>query len=124
MEHGSDITLLEKFRGKVCARTVACNSIKIAFGHKSEYIWIEPPWIFAEPGRLITTSDEYPQEDSDFVSWSEMVDIPEGSSFVEYSYNIRVLVLHFSNAKMLIIPESKLEEGTEEWDHWYAASRT
>ena len=124
MEHESDFKLLKTFQGSACSTLVACNSIKVEFGLNTDYVWIEPPWIFAEPGRLITTSNDYPNEDSEFKKWAKMVDIPEGSIFLEYSYNHGVLVLHFSNEKILIVPEGKLENSTEEWDHWYAASRT
>lgn len=123
MNHRHDIKRIETFVGKTCERTLACNSLKIRFGEKRPYIWIDPPWALRKGDRQITSSDEYPQSDDEFANWSDTlapINTAVLSGFERRGND--ALLLQFNNGYSLDVPS--LQEPIDDEDlyhHWYAS---
>ena len=122
MSHDEDTALLKRLQGSSCTGIVACNSLKIIFGDKSNFIWIDPPWVLAEPGQLISSSDEYLSEEPEFSSWCKKLDLANESVFLDYRYSLGVLLLQFSNNKIIMVPDCIDTDDPEEYENWYVTT--
>lgn len=119
MSHEEDIKIIESFLGKECERSLACNSLKIRFGEKHPYIWIEPPWAFHSNEGTITTSYDYPENDDDFYEWSKKFNPINKVIFSSFSYEAEGdFKINFDNGYSIIVPH-EIED--DEYPHWYAS---
>ncbi len=115
------------FRNKKFDLSVAINSLKIFFNNnpKSEYIWIDPPWVLAKGDEVITTYMEHPDSSSPrynilFKKWLENFRGLRDSEFIDYKYENPVLYLNFSNGYRLIIDSGDCNVKPGWWYfHWY-----
>lgn len=120
--------VVEGLVGSVCERTLATNSIKLRFKTEDDprgeaYIWIDPPWAFLEGDRLITTSDDY--DDEDFAEWSQLFRPLDRTVFQEWRQAEDAgTVFMFSNGFRILVPEIDQPPFEDAWYvHWYAARR-
>ena len=123
MDHDEDIKIINAFVGRDCERTLACNSIKLRFSEKGQYIWIDPPWILNNLSGAVMRSDEYPGDTSEFEEWSEALSPLDHVRLKSFDYQRGCLVLSFNNEHTLIIPPSLAEVAQEDfYHHWYASA--
>ena len=124
--------ILEKFVGKTCYRSLACNSFKLRFESNNnqkyqDYIWIDPPWSFEHRNNIITEAYLCPHyKDLDYKSrfkeWCDLFIPLNESELIEYKFNSdESLILYFPNDYRLYIPSCEQEEHEEEswYFHWY-----
>jgi len=131
MSHSNDIEIIENLVGSFCKRTLAGNSIKIRFGCEidekgTSYIWIDPPWEFQTRDKLLTESYDCPSyEDAEynekFSEWSNIFNPLNKIVFKGFIYTTeKELELEFDGGYYIYVPYSKVKEGDEWYEHWYA----
>ncbi|MBB3063720.1 hypothetical protein [Microbulbifer rhizosphaerae] len=122
MNHEENLKIIEGFIGKECERTLACNSLKIRFGEKSPYIWIDPPWDLYSGEELVASSLSYPEADEDFQSYSNTLSPLDKTKLVSFEYTVKNgLVLHFKNGFRLHAPTTiDTVDEDDFYHHWYA----
>ncbi len=123
MNFQKDLKIIDSFIGRKCERTLACNSLKIRFGEKTPYIWIEPPWSFEKNQTKVTASIEYPEDENEFTKWSAALDPLNETIFESFKYSVEDgLLLNFINGYSLHAPTT-LEAIDEDdfYNHWYAS---
>lgn len=122
-DHLDDIELIESFIGKVCERTLACNSLKLRFGVKRPYIWIDPPWILKLHSTVVVDSNQYYELVDQFEFWSEKLTPLNQITFSSYQYERGTLNLNFVNGYSLVVPASIAEVTDNDfYHHWYASA--
>lgn len=122
MDHLEDTRIITGLIGKICERTLACSSIKLRFGGKRSYIWIDPPWILAIGSEIVTVSEDYPNKDSEHKKWSSALNLLNRVVFTSFQFKRGTLTLEFSNGCRLCVPPSLGEIDTEDfYHHWYAS---
>ena len=123
MGHEEDIKIINAFVGRDCERTLACNSIKLRFAEKGQYIWIDPPWFLDNSSGTVMRSDEYPGDAGEFEEWSEGMNPLNYVRLTSFEYRRGSLVLSFNTEHKLIVPPSLAEVTQEDfYHHWYASS--
>ncbi|MDX8404397.1 MAG: hypothetical protein R8K54_08330 [Mariprofundaceae bacterium] len=123
-DHKNDIQLIESFVGKECERTLACNSLKLWFGHKKTYIWVDPPWTLYQGNIELTSSDDCPEETDAFKKWSKTLNPLNKIRFTAFEHtDDGNLNLTFNHGLKLFVPFSADEPDEEDfYSHWYASS--
>jgi hypothetical protein len=123
MDREEDLNIVEGFIGKVCERTLACNSLKIRFGEKSPYIWLDPPWELWDKEELIASSLGYPESDEEFQSYSSTLNPLNKTKLVNFEHTVKNgLVLHFENGLRLHAPTTlEIIDEDDFYHHWYAS---
>lgn len=122
MDHDEDIIIINGFVGRLCERTLACNSIKLRFAGKKEYIWIDPPWTLHSPSGCVADSSEYPGATPEFEIWCVCLNPLDRVRLTSVEYSKGRLVLGFSNDYQLIVPPSLGEVAEDDfYHHWYAS---
>ena len=122
MNYEKDLEIIEGFVGKECERTLACNTLKIRFGEKNPYIWIDPPWQLFRNEVKITASIDYPEEEEGFRVWSETLNPLNRTVLTKYDYSVKDgLSLYFSNVYRLNAPTTlDVIDAEDFYSHWYA----
>lgn len=125
MNHEKDLKIIESFIGKECERTLVCNSLKIRFGEKSPYIWLDPPWELWGAKGLISSSFEYTGSEEDFQNYSETLNPLNKTKLVDFEHTDRSgLVLTFQNGLRLHAPNSlEAVDKDDFYHHWYASGK-
>ena len=123
MNYDQELKIIDEFVGRECERTLACSTLKIRFGKKNPYIWIDPPWVLKKNQIKITASIDYSTDEVGFFKWSETLAPLNSTIFEGYKYNLRDgLVLNFSHGITLHVPTT-LDTIDEDdfYNHWYAS---
>ncbi|HEY6529980.1 MAG TPA: hypothetical protein VIZ65_14925 [Cellvibrionaceae bacterium] len=122
MNSEENLKIIEEFIGKECERTLACNSLKIRFGEKSPYIWIDPPWDLYCGEELLASSSRYPEANDEFQRYSDTLSPLDKNKLVNFEYTSEHgLVLHFLHGFRLYVPTtSEAVDGDDFYHHWYA----
>ncbi|WP_144401624.1 hypothetical protein [Isoalcanivorax pacificus] len=122
MDHDKDVKIINGFVGRLCERTLACNSIKLRFAGKKEYIWIDPPWTLHGLSGCVADSSEYPGVTPEFEVWCACLNPLDRVRLTSVEYSKGCLVLGFSNDYQLIVPPSLGEVAEDDfYHHWYAS---
>ncbi len=121
--------IVDTLIGKVCERSLACNSIKLRFNTQEDprgeqYIWIDPPWDFFCRDQLITSSEEYLYE-NDLDSWFNLFEPLDKSTLVKWYYRPgKDLVLFIFEDNYVIRLFQMNEDDSDSWyKHWYARDK-
>jgi hypothetical protein len=123
MNYEEDLKIIESFIGRKSARTLACNTLKIRFGDKTPYIWIDPPWRFEKDDSKITASIDYPEDQESFRAWSKVLNPLDEATFENYEYSIKEgLSLYFSKGYSVHAPTTlDVIDEDDFYNHWYAS---
>lgn len=118
------LKMIKAFIGKECERTLACNSLKIRFGEKSPYIWIDPPWNFYCGDELITSSSSYPAAQEEFHLYSDKLSPLDKTKLINFSYTSENgLDLHFQYGFRVHAPTTSTAVDEDDfYHHWYAST--
>lgn len=123
MDHDEDIKIINAFVGRDCERTLACNSIKLRFAEKGQYIWIDSPWTLNNSSGTVMRSDDYPGDTGEFEEWSKGLRPLDHARLTSFEYRRGCLTLSFNNEHTLMVPPSLAEVTQEDfYHHWYASS--
>jgi hypothetical protein len=123
-DHHDDIQLIKSFVAKTCERTLACNSLKLRFGHKKTYIWIDPPWTLCKGDSVITSSDDCPEDTDAFKIWSESLKPLNKTVFAAFEHttegDLRLIFDHDFNLRIPFTSNTADDE--DFYAHWYASA--
>ena len=124
MNHEEDLKIVGGFIGKECERTLACNSLKIRFGEKSPYIWLDPPWELWDNKGLVISSLDYPDVEEEFENYSRYLNPLNRTKLLDFEHTIKNgLALHFQSGFRIFAPTT-IEAVDEDdfYHHWYASA--
>lgn len=124
---------LPPLKGRKSFVTLATNSIKLHIdddGKSGTYLWIDPPWVFGDDGKMIESSEtcpDYsePEYKARFKMWGEKF-APVFENFIadiDASPNGRLSIV-FADGYRLIVPAVNSDTQEKSWyDHWYYSEK-
>ena len=126
MNYKNDLRIIDGFVGLKCERTLACSTLKIRFGEKNPYIWIDPPWVLEQNQEQVTASLDYPDNDDEFREWSKELNPLNETIFEKYEYSVKDgLSLYFAKGFRLRVPTSlDVVDEDDFYHHWYACEKS
>lgn len=91
MNQKKNIKQLSFFVHKKFQLSIVTNSLKIYFSssHKSNYIWIDPPWYLYKKDKLVTDGSGYPADHNqkDFKIWCSLFSDFRKKIFESYEWD-------------------------------------
>jgi hypothetical protein len=121
----------ETFVGRRVFVSLATNTLKLMMDSRHngpDFLWIDPPWLVLAPHGLLTSTDEYPSDDTTpdyrerFCAWVQLVQPLEGATFERFVHSPDGAVeFLFGGGLRVVVPVSDGLASDDSWyDDWYA----